>query len=141
MKIKDVPEFSPSRELYTLPSTATVREAVELMVEKHIGAIPVVDDDALVGVFTERDVLNRVVYKEVDMASTPLKEVMTMQPKTVTEEADTREVVDMMVLGKYRHMPVVDGDGKLIGFLSQRDFIALNWLQLVQYTTTGDVLD
>lgn len=115
-----VPHAILGQELVTFAPTNTVREAVKEMTARRIGAAMVVDNDKLVGIFTERDVLTRVVAAERDAAATTLAEVMTANPDTI--KASDAVVLALEIMNKrgYRHLPVVEGD-KLVGIVSIRD--------------------
>lgn len=130
MRILDIPEFIQDRETYSMPSTAPIEEVLALMKEKHIGAIPVIDDGVIVGIFSERDIVHRIYATQCDLMTTTLAEVMTKEVQTVFADSRIEEAIDKMVLGKFRHMPVVDKQGKLLAFLSQRDFMAFCWMKL-----------
>jgi len=104
----------------TFSPDVTVREVVEAMAKRRFGAVPVVENDRLVGIFSERDVLVRVVAAGKDPATTRLGEVMTANPDTVKSSDAVLHALDLMNQRGYRHLPVVD-DGRLIGLVSIRD--------------------
>ena len=100
----------------------TVGEAVDIMAGLNIGAIPVVDEEgSLVGIFTERDLLRRVAARRLPLDGTRIEEVMTPNPVSVTEDTGVEEAKEVMARIKARHLPVVDGRGKLIGIISLSD--------------------
>ncbi len=99
----------------------TVEEAVNKMVETNVGAVAVVEDDKLVGIFTERDLMNRVVYPKRSPSETKIREVMTRDPHVApAREMDAAEAFEFMTDKHFRHLPVVDESGKLLGMLSVR---------------------
>ncbi len=107
-------------EVYSVPFDATVAEAVQEMNRRGVGSILVMVDDQLVGIFTERDVLTRVVAANRDPRLTPINRVMTNNPVTIKPE-DTIEKVMALHSGKhFRHMPVMES-GRVIGMISVRD--------------------
>lgn len=112
------------KNLLTAPPTATVREAVERMAERRVGAILVVDDGKLVGIFSERDAMQRVLAVGLDANRTPLSEVCTHELRVVERKAPVKECVDLVKRHGVRHVPVVDADGKPVGILSSRDFLS-----------------
>ena len=112
-------------ELYTVPETATVHQAVQQMIDARVGSVLVVDGDALVGIFTERDVLVRVVGANRDPMKTPVSFVMTHDPVSVDSSTTVQEVIEQHSGKEFRHVPVVD-NGKLIGMVSMRDI--LRWI-------------
>ncbi|MEB3851183.1 MAG: CBS domain-containing protein, partial [Desulfurococcales archaeon] len=105
---------------------STVEEAVRVMAERNIGLILVVDDEGnLVGVFSERDVIRRVLARGLDPAKTRLSEVMTPNPKSIDPEATVEEALRLMARLGVRHLPVVDREsGKLVGVVSVKDIEA-----------------
>jgi CBS domain-containing protein len=110
----------PLRPPITLPPGATVAEAVVAMRQRHEGCVFVLDEaDALAGVFTERDLVARVVAKGRDPAETRLEDVMTPRPVALRAEDPLAWALHRMGVDGYRHLPVVDGT-RLVGFLSAR---------------------
>jgi len=100
----------------------TVLEIARLMVERNIGAVPVVEGGRLVGIFTERDLMKRVVVDGRDPARTTVGQVMTEDPMTV-EPGDTLETcMTLMRRHGFRHLPVCEGR-ELSGFVSLRDLM------------------
>jgi CBS domain-containing protein len=107
----------------TVSSAATVREAVQMMAEKNIGALLVEQDRSVVGIFTERDVLNRVTPRLADALDRPVCEYMTRSPETIRRRDSIAYALHAMDIGGYRHMPVVDEYGAANGILSVRDIL------------------
>jgi CBS domain-containing protein len=105
--------------LIAAPQTS-VSEAAKLMADKQVGALLVVEAEQLVGIFTERDALFRVIASGRDPLSTPLVDVMTPNPKTVTPEKSFGHAMLVMHENGFRHMPVIE-KGKPIGIVSARD--------------------
>jgi CBS domain-containing protein len=99
----------------------TVREAATVLSSHAIGAAPVLDGDRLVGMFTERDVLQRVVAAGRDVNATTVGEVMTPEPCTITMETPLVKAFAIMIEGKFRHLPVVGDSGRVVAILSMRD--------------------
>src|SRR4051812_37969636 len=104
------------QEPVTGPASMTVSAAAKLMKQRNIGALMVVEDEKLVGVFTERDGLFRVLAESIDATSTPLAEVMTRNPQTIRPDSGFTVALQMMHDGRYRHLPVVE-DGRVIGIV------------------------
>jgi CBS domain-containing protein len=99
---------------------ATVTVAVQLMIAETVGALAVIDHDKLVGIFTERDLMKRVVARELDPKTTPVGEVMTTGVRTVPDETTVAQAINIMRTGHFRHLPVVDERGKLISMVALR---------------------
>lgn len=109
----------------TTSPTATVLAAAELMNDHQIGSLVVVDEDGRVaGIFTERDVLRRVVGQRRDPATTTVAEVMTKEVVCCTPKTTTDEARWAMKMRRIRHLPVADEEGKLIGLISIGDLNA-----------------
>ena len=108
------------QELVTAPSSTTVTEAARLMKQHHVGAIMVVEDGKLAGVFTERDALFRVVAEARDGQTTRLAEIMTRNPETIHPDKPFALALHMMYGGRFRHVPVVEND-RPVGMVSARD--------------------
>ena len=121
MQRKIVPDIVRGQNLSTLRPTASVRDAARVMAQRGIGAVMVTDGDKLVGIFTERDLAKKVIAAEVDPDKVTLAQVMTPDPDTIRGDGTCNEALRMMRDHKYRHLPVVDPAGRLIGMVSVRD--------------------
>src|SRR6266498_1842429 len=108
------------RNVYSVPSTATIADAVAEMNRHRVGSVLVIDNGKLVGIFTERDVLRRVVGAGVDPKSALVADVMTASVITITPEATIEETMRIFTEKRCRHLPVVD-HGKLAGTISIGD--------------------
>lgn len=115
-----VPHCIHGQEPITLPRDTIVREAVQLMARRRIGAIMIVEDDKLLGIFTERDAMIRIVAEARDPDKTTLGEVMTPDPQTVKASDSVVLALDLMSQRGFRHLPVMEG-GQLYGIVSIRD--------------------
>jgi CBS domain-containing protein len=111
------------RATVTADPSATVLDAVRRMVEHGIGGLPVVERDAIVGIFTERDLLRRVVGEGRDPAATPVHDVMTSPVLVCRPETPIEECAALMTNRRLRHLPVI-GDGGLVGMLTIGDVMA-----------------
>jgi CBS domain-containing protein len=107
--------------VHTISPTVTVLEATNKMNQHKLGALVVMSDTAVVGMFTERDVLRRVVGEQRDPARTTVAEVMTSEVICCPPEADMDEVSQIMQQRRVRHVPVCDDNGKLHGLISIGD--------------------
>lgn len=108
------------RLVHTVAPQSTVIDAVRKMNTERIGAVLVMEGEALVGIFTERDVLCRVVDEERDPQATIVADVMTTQPVVVKAEASVEEAMAVISERRCRHLPVVEND-QLVGLVSAGD--------------------
>lgn len=111
--------MEPRKLLLAQPQT-TVRKAAELMAKKHVGAVLVVDNEHLLGIFTERDAVFRVIARGLDPGATPLVDVMTRDPKTIAPEKSYGFAMLLMHENGFRHLPVIE-NGKPVGIVSSRN--------------------
>ena len=116
---------SKTTTVFSVPVTVTVSEAVQEMNRRKIGSVLVMESGVLVGIFTERDVLMRVVAADRDPKTTPVAHVMTRSPVTIPSSMTIEEVMDLHSGKHFRHLPVVE-NGRVIGMISVRDI--LRWL-------------
>lgn len=134
--IHTIGELIAGRSIEQLPSTASVREATRLMAERRVGAVAVINGTILAGIFTERDLMTRVVAIGRDPDTTPLAEVMTVQPRTIEARQSLVDGLSVMFAQRFRHLPVVDGQ-RVVGMLSCRDvpteylMMYQNWVESV----------
>jgi CBS domain-containing protein len=108
----------------------SVRAACRLMAEKRIGAMLVVESNKIVGIFTERDALNKVLATGVDPDATTLAQVMVSNPMTIRSDKPLGFALAMMADGGFRHVPVVDENGAPLGMVSARDALGQDMLEL-----------
>jgi len=111
-----------NQETYQAEMGQTVLETVRAMVERNIGAVPVVHNGRLVGIFSERDLMKRVVAEGCDPRSTCLAEVMTEDPFSVTMNEESDGCMALMRQHGFRHLPVCH-QGSLVGIVSLRDIL------------------
>ena len=104
----------------TAPPQTTVSDAARLMAARNAGAVLVVDSESLVGIFTERDVVFRVIAKDLDPALTPFDRVMTRSPLTLDPSRSYGHALLLMQENGFRQVPVVE-DGRPIGIVSSRN--------------------
>jgi CBS domain-containing protein len=108
--------------LVTAPPTASVLEVARIMTDARVGAIPIVEGERIVGIFSERDLMTRVVVEGLDAQRTPVTEVMTREVLTAAPEDTRSECVERMRGARCRHLPVLERD-RLIAVLSMRDLL------------------
>jgi CBS domain-containing protein len=109
--------------LVTVIAGASVMDAVRTMNEEHIGAIAVVQNDRLAGIFSERDLMYRVVLEGRDPDRTQVGDVMTSPVITIERSMTADDALRLMDEKQIRHLPVVNADGKLAGMLSVRGLL------------------
>jgi len=107
----------------SMPAAESVFNAAHVMNERGIGCVSVTDDGARVGIFTERDVLRRVVAERRDPANTLLRDVMTSPVVTCSAEASLEACQAVITEKRIRHLPVVDASG-LVGIITSGDIMA-----------------
>ena len=106
-------------------ATASIFEVMQTMVAEDVGRIIITDDDVPVGIFTEKDVVKRVINAKVDAKKTAIKKVMTAPVRAVREETHSVDALGKMYQGKYRHLLVRGRRGKIIGIISMRRILNL----------------
>lgn len=111
-----------TRSLLTIAADATLGEAAASMAERGVGAVVVLEGDAIAAILTERDVLKAVAAGQD--GSAPVTEWMTRHPDTIEPDDTTDHAASLMIHGGFRHLPVVDG-GKVVGIVSIRDLMRL----------------
>jgi CBS domain-containing protein len=109
--------------VWTVRKEQTALEAAKLMHEKHIGSVVVMSGDVVVGIFTERDLMNRVVAEQRDPSQAKVIDVMTGRIAICTRDTTLEACRSAMTKNKMRHLPVVE-DGKLLGIISAGDILA-----------------
>ena len=111
-----------NRTIHYVQPAQTVFEAANYMVDRNVGAVPVLDDTKLVGIFSERDIMKRVVTEGRNPLTTRIGDVMSTDLATVGPGANSEEAMCLMQTHGVRHLPVCDGR-TLVGFLSLRDLL------------------
>jgi CBS domain-containing protein len=108
--------------VWSIPPEASVFEAVQLMADKRVGALMVVDRNELVGVISERDYAREIVLKDRASRDTPVSAIMTQRVLYVRPQQTLEECMALMTERNLRHLPVLD-DGRLVGVVSMRDVV------------------
>jgi len=115
-------ELVKDRKVYSIDSARTVLEAARFMMEHNVGALPVLRNGDLVGILSERDIMNRVVAVGRTPGTTAVSEVMTANPRAVPADETIEECLFIMSEFGFRHLPIVDGKD-LKGLVSLRDVL------------------
>lgn len=118
------------KNLISANKNMTVRAACCLMAENKIGAILVVEEERIVGIFTERDALNKILAASLDPDATVLSQVMVREPQTIRADKPLGYALHMMAEGGFRHVPVIDGNGFPVGMVSARDALGQDIVEL-----------
>lgn len=132
MKIGELPNFKDKPEAFALRGDELVSTAVKTMAEKNIGSVVIVDEAQKVrGIVTERDLLRRLLGANLDQNTTPLSAIMSSNPQVAGLDDEDVEWLRSMSEKRFRHLPVVDDDGRLVNILSQGDFVSRSWPELL----------
>ncbi len=119
---RQVLESKPSQAIYSVPPTATVYAALQLMAEKGIGALLVIEHGAIQGIVSERDYARKVILMQRTSRETLVRDIMTNAVIYVGASQTTDECMALMTRHRLRHLPVMEGD-ELIGMLSIGDLV------------------
>lgn len=131
MKIEDRLEFRNKAPVLTFAPDDFVIKAVSAMSAKNYGASVIVDpDNKPVGIVTERDFMRRLLDKGLDANTTRIEDIMTYDLKIARASDQVETWIRMMSNERFRHLPVVDAQGKLVNVMSQGDFVSYTWPQL-----------
>ena len=108
--------------VWSIAPNATVFDAIQLMADKNVGALPVIENGGLVGIISERDYTRKVILKGKSSKETPVKDIMTQEPLTAHPGDSVTECMHVMTEKRVRHLPVVEG-GQMIGLISIGDLV------------------
>jgi len=130
MPRRQISSIIAGRRLVSAARDMTVRAACVLMAENHIGALVVVENERIAGIFTERDALNKVLAAGLDPDATKLEAVMVANPQSISADRPLAHALHMMADGGFRHVPVVDAQGEPLGMVSARDALGEDMVDL-----------
>ena len=131
-KLKDRPEFSSKPKPITFEKQQMVSEAVKIMSDKNYGSVVIVDKKKkVIGICTERDILKKLVNKNLDATKTSIKDIMTVNPRVGHEEDDVLDWLRTMSNDRFRRLPVVDKNGAITAIFTQGDFVSYTWPDLI----------
>jgi CBS domain-containing protein len=122
--------------IWSIAPEATVFEAIQLMAEKNVGALPVVQNDQLVGIISERDYTRKVILQGKSSKETPVRDIMTQRLVTADPDDRVSECMQRMTENRVRHLPILEGN-KMVGILSIGDLLA--WLITAQRNTIDNL--
>ncbi|EAU42236.1 putative inosine-5`-monophosphate dehydrogenase protein [Fulvimarina pelagi HTCC2506] len=136
MKIKDRPEFSSKPKPVTFSADTSVAEAVAEMSKRDIGSVVVVGPDEKVeGLVTERDVMKRLVNQGKDPKTTQLADIMTRELRMARADDDLLDWLRIMSNERFRRLPVIDADNRIVAIMTQGDFVSYTWPDLIYQAT------
>src|SRR5690606_30827277 len=108
--------------VYSVSQNTSVLDALQLMMEKNISALLIVENEDLIGIFTERDYARKIILHGKSSKDTPIHDVMTHNPHTITIAETIENCMELMTTNHFRHLPVVE-DNKVIGMISIGDLV------------------
>jgi len=122
--MKTVKQIFKNKEtaVYATTSGSSVLEALKIMMEKNISALLIIEDDQLLGIFTERDYARKIILKGKSSKETLIKDVMTVNPSTISPDEKVSNCMELMTNNHYRHLPVVE-NGRVLGMVSIGDLV------------------
>ncbi|MCI0706805.1 MAG: CBS domain-containing protein [Ignavibacteriae bacterium] len=123
--MKPISEIMGEKPIFSISREKTVADAARYMAEKNVGAIPVVENNRLVGIFSERDVITRVIARGLDPTQASVSDVMTTKIVVANADEGYESCLAKMQKAHCRHMPIVAGE-QLIGFVSLRDLLMVD---------------
>ncbi len=135
--MESIRDILQNREVFTIQSGSSIKDAVNYMASKGVGLVPVMKNEMLVGVFSERDLVKRVIAKDKDLILTPVDDVMSTNLVIAKIDESNESVLAKMKEAKTRHILIIDNE-KLVGVLSLRDLLEID---LNQCKTTVEVLN
>ncbi len=109
-------------QIFSVRPTDSVLHAIEIMATRHVGALLVMEQDALIGIISERDYARKVILKQRASHDTPVGDIMTSPAIAVSPDDTVHHCMELMTEGRFRHLPVV-GSGKVLGILSIGDLV------------------
>lgn len=121
LKVKELIRLKDN-SVWTISPQVKVQQAVQLLGEKQIGALPVLRDTLVIGIISERDIVRAVYRQGLAVLEKPVEEVMTRDVIVISAETTLEDCMQLMTDHHFRHLPVLDGD-KLVGIVSIRDLI------------------
>ena len=132
MKIAQRPEFKSKKPPLTFYENELVINAVKAMTKNNFGSVVIVNNQQKVkGIVTERDLLRKLLFNSMNPKTTKLKQIMTSPVKVADKDDNLVSWLRQMSNERFRHVPVVDRNGKLINVMSQGDFVSYTWPNLV----------
>ena len=135
-KVSGILAHKKASTVWSIGPNAMVFDAMQLMDEKSVGGLPVVDSGKLVGIVSERDYMRKVILKGRSSKDTPVSDIMTKEVLTVNPSKSVTDCMQIMTDKRVRHLPVLDGTN-LVGILSIGDVV--NWVMSAQMATIDNL--
>lgn len=139
MPNRPIRKLIANQQIHTVEKSISVRTAAHIMATARIGSVMVVEKDALVGIFTERDALFRVLAGGLDPDRTKVGDVMTADPQSISPDRPLVHALHLMQDGGFRHMPVVE-NGRPVGMVSIRDAVGVEIVRLEAEQDTKEAI-
>lgn len=137
MKIGERAEYASKPSPLTCSPDDLVSDAVKRMADKNYGSIIALDKaDHILGMVTERDILKRLIAEDLDPKKTKVAEIMTTSVRTAKADDELTDWLRIMSNERFRRLPIVDNDNKLLSIMTQGDFVSYTWPELMQQATT-----
>ena len=128
----DRPEYPNKPEPLTCSADTPVLDAAKSMTERNFGCVIVIDDNQqVIGILTERDLLNKLLSKELDPKTTMVSELMTKNPRCARKDDQIVDWLRIMSNERFRRLPVTDEDGRITAIFTQGDFVSYTWPDLL----------
>jgi CBS domain-containing protein len=133
MKIKDQPHFKNKPKPVTFSQTDTVQQALDVMCEKNIGSILIINEkNQVIGIVTERDMMKRVLKPQINLKTTPLSDIMSKKVRIAYENDNLIDWMQTMSEQRFRHLPIINDKNELVTLMSQGDLLAYSWPELYE---------
>ena len=131
-KLKDRPEFHSKPKPITFEKHQKVSEAVRVMADKNYGSVVIVNkNNKVIGICTERDIIKKLVNKNLNSTKTKIEDIMTPNPRVGYEDDDVLDWLRTMSNDRFRRLPVVDKKGSIRAIFTQGDFVSYTWPDLI----------
>jgi len=133
MKIRDRAEYASKPSVLTMGAGESVRAAAEAMSEKNYGSVVITDEAGrLLGIVTERDLMRKLVARKRDPETTTLGDIMTTEVRVARADDELVDWLRIMSNERFRRLPIVDEDGKVLAMMTQGDFVSYTWPELLE---------
>ncbi|MEM1344475.1 MAG: CBS domain-containing protein [Pseudomonadota bacterium] len=133
MRIIDRAEYASKPKVLTMPPSAVVMDAAKEMTKRGYGSVVITDEhDKLIGIVTERDLMGKVTAAGLDPKAIHLEDIMTREVRVAKADDELIDWLRIMSNERFRRLPIVDDEGKVIAMMTQGDFVSYTWPELLQ---------